>query len=140
MIFWDSSAVVPLLVKQAATVKLQARLEEDSSMVVWWMTDSECFSALARLEREQALDQKGFSTALARLNTLVGAWQVVAPVEAIKQEVRRILRVHPLRCADAHQLAGAVLASEKAPSSLTFCTLDERLGLAASKEGFNVVL
>jgi hypothetical protein len=47
--------------------------------------------------------------------------------------------VHALRAADALQLAAAYLAAERRPSSLEFLTLDERLGAAASKEGFVVI-
>jgi len=139
MRFWDSSAIVPLLVDQPATAGQQALLKADSSMIVWWMSESECFSALARLEREGALNNKGFLEAAARLDALSTNWLVVSAIEAVKQEVRRILRVHPLRCADAFQLAAATIASERAPSSLCLVTLDERLALAASKEGFETL-
>jgi predicted nucleic acid-binding protein len=46
--------------------------------------------------------------------------------------------VHPLRAADAFQLAAAYVAAEQRPSSLTIVTLDERLASAARKEGFAV--
>jgi hypothetical protein len=46
------------------------------------------------------------------------------------------LRVHPLRAADALQLAAAFIAAERRPSSLEVVTLDDRLAAAARKEGF----
>jgi prevent-host-death family protein len=49
---------------------------------------------------------------------------------------RRFLRVHPLRAADALQLAAAFVAAEGRPSSLEVVTLDGRLGADARKEGF----
>jgi hypothetical protein len=49
------------------------------------------------------------------------------------------LRVHPLRAADALQLAAAIVASEDQPASLPFVTLDDRLGQAAQREGFTVI-
>ena len=49
---------------------------------------------------------------------------------------QRLLRLHPLRAADALQLAAAVVASEHEPRSLDFVCLDERLAAAASREGF----
>jgi predicted nucleic acid-binding protein len=51
----------------------------------------------------------------------------------------RLLRVHPLRAADALQLAAAIIAAEDDPRSLPFVTLDDRLALAAEREGFPVV-
>jgi predicted nucleic acid-binding protein len=46
------------------------------------------------------------------------------------------MRVHPLRSADALQLAAAFVAAETRPATLAFLTLDERLAEAARKEGF----
>jgi hypothetical protein len=46
--------------------------------------------------------------------------------------------VHPLRAADALQLAAAFAAAERRPASLAIVTLDERLANAARKEGFAV--
>jgi predicted nucleic acid-binding protein len=47
--------------------------------------------------------------------------------------------VHPLRTADALQLAAAFVAAEQRPSSLEVVTLDDRLAAAARKEGFQLV-
>jgi hypothetical protein len=46
------------------------------------------------------------------------------------------LRVHPLRAADALQLAAAYIAAERRPSSLELVILDDRLAAAARREGF----
>jgi hypothetical protein len=51
----------------------------------------------------------------------------------------RFLRVHPLRAADALQLAAAFMAAERRPASLQVVTLDERLADAARREGFALV-
>jgi len=65
--FWDSSAVVPLLVAEAARARMLALLESDPVMVVWWGTPVECTSAIARREREGALTINAASAALERL-------------------------------------------------------------------------
>jgi hypothetical protein len=57
----------------------------------------------------------------------------------IRENAVRFLRLHPLRAADALQLAAAFLAAERRPSSLEIVTLDERLADAAGKEGFELV-
>jgi hypothetical protein len=49
-----------------------------------------------------------------------------------------MLRVHPLRAADALQLAAATIAAERDPPSLEVVSLDERLNEAATKEGFRL--
>ena len=51
----------------------------------------------------------------------------------------RLLRVHPLRGADALQLGAALVWADGAPSGLVLHTLDRRLALAAEREGFRVV-
>ena len=51
----------------------------------------------------------------------------------------RFLRVHPLRAADALQLAAAFAAAECRPAPLEVVTLDERLAAAAQREGFPLV-
>jgi predicted nucleic acid-binding protein len=52
----------------------------------------------------------------------------------------RLLRVHPLRAADALQLAAALVGSAENPSSLPFVSADPRLNEAARKEGFRLLV
>ena len=51
MKFWDASAIVPLLVAEESTRRLQTLAAEDSAMLVWWGSTVECISALARTLR-----------------------------------------------------------------------------------------
>jgi predicted nucleic acid-binding protein len=137
--FWDASAIVPLLVSEPATDAVLSLLEGDPEVLVWWGTPVECVSALARREREGALSSAGAGAAVERLRQLAGAWQEVLAVDAIRTVAQRLLRVHPLRAADALQLAAAVVASEHEAASLPFVCLDERLADAAAREGFPIV-
>ena len=70
MRFWDASAIVPLLVAEASTRRLQALAAKDSAMLVWWGSEVECVSALARLERDGALGPPAVALALDRLSAL----------------------------------------------------------------------
>jgi hypothetical protein len=47
--------------------------------------------------------------------------------------------VHEIRTADAFQLAAALAASDEEPETIPVVTLDERLALAARREGFPVL-
>ena len=105
-------------------------------MLVWWGTEIECVSALARLERDGALDLQALAGALDRLRRIASAWHEIDPSDSLREAAIRFLRVHALRSADAVQLAAAYLAAERRPASLELVTLDERLALAAGKEGF----
>ena len=100
MRFWDSSAVVPLLVEETATRWLLGLYRGDPQILAWWGTDIECVSALARLERSGALPSAVTSDALSRLKALKAGWQEVQAVEAVRETAIRLLRVHELRAAD----------------------------------------
>ncbi len=139
MRFWDASAIVPLLVHEPATRRIQAIAQRDLDMLVWWGSQVECAWALARLERAGALDQKRAGFAFSRLTELADGWHEVEPNEIVRENAIRFLRVHPLRAADALQLGAAFAAAERRPSSLQVITLDERLADAARKEGFVLV-
>ncbi len=138
MRFWDSSAIVPLLVRDGPTEAMRVLGQEDPQMLVWWATEVECVSATARLERQGDLTSDGTLAALERLDALASAWSEVQPLTAVRRAARRLLRVHSLRAADALQLAAAVVASEGHPASLEIVTLDDRLTEAARREGFVV--
>ena len=51
----------------------------------------------------------------------------------------RLLRIHPLRAADALQLGAALVAAREDPSSLALVTSDDQLKQAAEREGFLVL-
>ena len=108
-------------------------------MLVWWGSEVECVSALAHLERAAALDAKGTALASNRLTELANGWHEIEPGEIVRESATRFLRVHPLRAADALQLAAAFIAAERRPASLQVVTLDESLADAARKEGFALV-
>ena len=139
MKFWDASAIVPSVVAEPTTKAVQGLATKDPVMLVWWATEVECASAIARLERDGALDESTVTQALDRLKQLAAGWHEVDPSDAIREAAVRFLRVHPLRAADALQLAAAFIAAERRPSSLELVTLDARLAIAARKEGFVVI-
>ncbi len=138
MKFWDASAIVPLVVAQRHSRPLQSILAKDPSMMVWWTTGIECVSALARLEREGS-PASALRESFGRLKEFAASWQEIDPSDDLRETATRLLRVHPLRTADALQLAAAFVAASGRPSSLDFVALDERLTTAAQKEGFAVI-
>lgn len=139
MRFWDASAIVPLLTAEPSTKALQRLATANRAMLVWWATEVECASAVARLERDGDLDGSDVVAAFARLKGLAANWHEVEPADAVREAAIRFLRVHMLRAADALQLAAAFVAAERRPSSLELITLDERLAAAAHKEGFVLI-
>ena len=138
MRFWDSSAVVPLLVTQAASPQTDRWFIDDSSIAIWTLTPVELISALRRLVREGSLEERDARAAEARARQLAEASHVVVDVESVKERAARLLRVHPLRAADALQLAAALEWAGDSPTQRILYTFDRRLGLAALSEGFRV--
>jgi len=136
MKFWDSSALVPLFAAERRTRAVQALYGRDPEVVVWWGTQAECASAIARLERDGALSLSDAVESFSRLDALAPSWMQIDPSDEIRESARRFLRVHPLRAADALQLAAALVAAERRPPTLTLVTCDDRLRDAAGKEGF----
>ncbi len=139
MKFWDSSAIIPLLVRETASDWVRGIVSEDADMLVWWGTPVECTSAVARRERDETLDSETAALALDRLRVLVPSWTEVQPSERVRSTAQRVLRVHALRAADALQLAAAIVAAGDERASLEVVCLDRRLTLAARREGFHVI-
>jgi predicted nucleic acid-binding protein len=137
MKYWDSSAVIPLLVPEVMSGSTQKLFGADPIMVAWWATEIECTSAIARRQRQGRLPEEVALEAFRRLNALRAGWHEVEPSDEIRETAKRLLRVHDLRTADALQLAAALFVSEARPSTLKFISFDERLLAAAQREGFD---
>lgn len=139
MRFWDSSALVPLCVQEPSSAAVVALIRDDPGIAVWWATQVECASALARLEREGSLNAANAAQAFDRLDRLAASWFQVEPVDEMREVARRLLRVHHLRAADALQLAAAYVVAERRPPTLEVVTLDDRVADAGAREGFVLV-
>ena len=108
--FWDSSAVVPLLVAEAQSATLTALLSSDREPTLWWGSPVECLSALYGRHRQQPLPQATLAGSLDRLRALVEHLDTVIPSDDVRRRAGRLVAIHPLSAADALQLgAGAHL-------------------------------
>lgn len=138
MKFWDSSAIVPLCIRQPASERAAALYASDPGMVVWWATPVECASAFARLVRDDILDSDANQRALRVLSDIQDRSFEVQPILPVRALAGRLLRVHPLRAGAALQLAAALEWSDN-PLEDSFVTFDDRLAEAARVEGFEVL-
>lgn len=139
MIFWDSSALVTLLVKEQDTARRFEQLRSDPAMAVWWASPVECESAIQRRVRESALKASDARLARARLTELTRAWHEVAPTDDVRRLAVRLLRTHPLRTADALQLAAAITLANAGLPNLKFASADDQLNEAAETENLIVL-
>jgi predicted nucleic acid-binding protein len=133
--FWDASALVPLILEQPRTARARELLAEDKELVVWWGSPIECASAISRLHRDGRLTSAEVARARALLLALKASWFEVQAGDAVREQAFRILRLHPLRAADALQLAAAMEWAGSPPDG-NFISFDERLSAAAQREGF----
>jgi uncharacterized protein len=138
MRFWDSSAIIPLCVAERHTDTARALAEADGHLVVWWGTPVECQSAFSRLSRDGIVTERERGILSETLRQLGDAWTEVAPLEQVRHVAERLLRMHPLRAADALQLAAALTWAGQTPRGQFFVCFDQRLREAARREGFAV--
>ena len=139
MSYWDSSAIAPILVDEPMSHQLRRLAADDSRITTWWGTAVECASAVGRRERTGALDPEGAAESIATLDRLAREWLEAPPTPSLRTDAQRLVRVHDLRAGDAFQLAAARVAADGDPHTVPFVTLDDRLALAASREGFPVL-
>lgn len=139
MIFWDTSAVIPLVIDEPTTGRLREVWQRDPGMVVWWGTSVECASALARVGRDGVVPDKDVDVARALLQTIASSWTEVLPTDGVREHAGRILLRHPLRAVDALQIGAAMVWANDRPRGHPFCTRDARLAEVARLEGFKVV-
>lgn len=139
MRFWDTSALVPLIVAEPDTPRAERWLRTDPDVVIWTLTRVELLSALARRRREHPKEARRLLQARREFLAAWDQWSEVTAVEAVRRHAERLVESHPLRAADALQLGAAIVAADHAPSTLTFVTLDQRQADAAEREGFRVL-
>ena len=139
MKFWDSSAILPLIVPENATEMVKEIAAGDCSLVYWWGTPVECCSAFARLRREGYLTIAIEQACRAQLNDMVEYWAEVEPSSEVRACARRLLLRHALRAADSLQLAAALIWIGLQAEGAEFVCLDKRLRDAAAAEGFTVL-
>ena len=138
MRFWDSSAIVPLVVEEASSALLLSLYRSDTTVLVWALTSTEVTSALCRRHREGVLDLIQLQASEERLRRLREDWTETQDLDPVRQRAERLLHVHPLTAADSLQLAAALVATEERPQRFPFVTLDGQLSEAAAREGFRI--
>ena len=138
MRFWDSSAIIPLIVIEDQSQYCINAFKADNEIMVWTMSKIEVFSALCRRFREDSLNEKTFDLAKTRMNDLFDIVFEIVALSKVKDRALRLLQVHTLRAADAMQLASILVATQEDTSKLPIMCFDDRLKQAAKREGFIV--
>jgi predicted nucleic acid-binding protein len=139
MKFWDSSAILPLLLDEPETPAVKQLLAQDADIVLWWATPVECISGLCRLRREGKIENRALAQLIADLDDLLLEADGIEPSNPVRDAAAKLLRIHALVAADALQLAAAFLWAGRKPAQRQFVSLDRKLREAAAAEGFHVL-
>jgi predicted nucleic acid-binding protein len=135
--FWDTSALIPLCIVQPQSPRAEV-LYAQYGIVAWWATEVEIRSGLTRLRRMGSIPPKQFLAGKRLAEQLIRDWLPVHESPSIVPSACRLLELHPLRAADALQMAAALEACEHNPLGFAFITADQRLADAARQTGFSV--
>lgn len=136
--FWDTSAIIPVLLPEPRSAALTEALAADREVTVWWGTPVECLSALYRRHRDSPVPAPLLTEALSRLRALVEDADTVSPTDEVRRRAGRLVAAHPLRASDALQLGAALVWCEEQSHGEVFVCLDDRLREAARREGFSL--
>ena len=134
--FWDTSALVPLCVRQGMTPRAIA-LYKIHDAVVWWAAPVEIASALARLVRMKQLNSSDWTKARKLGKRLADSWSVIQPSDTLRAKSIDLVERFDLRSADSFQLAAAWTWCEGAAQGRIFLTADQKLREAALLSGFD---
>lgn len=120
MRFWDTSALLALVVTEPETARAERWLRADPGVLVWTLTRVELLSALARRRREEPAMARRIVGARADVLSAWERWTEVTALEPVRRYAERLVETHTLRAGDALQLAAAIVAAEERPDSIEF--------------------
>jgi predicted nucleic acid-binding protein len=137
--FWDTSAIVPLLVEEPHTPRMLVLASDPVARALWWGTPVEVRAALCPRERAREITGQLVHESLHAFRAFAQAAREVSTTLGLRNRAERLVRVHPLRAADSLQLAAALMVADSDLSSVEFVCLDERLRQTATREGLRLL-
>jgi predicted nucleic acid-binding protein len=138
MLFWDSSALFPLVVRELHTSRASAIFMSDRRILASFITPIELSSAIWRRRHHKSLTAEQGLRADHDFAALSYSWISVGDTDDVIATAISVVSRHALRTGDALQLAAAVVARDEV-GEFDFVTFDRRLAVAARAEGFSVV-
>ena len=136
IVYFDTSFLVKIYAVEDDSEAAQTMMSAASAIVTSVVSYAELCSAMARKRREGGLDETAYQSALRAFQT---DWDGIEKVAVSEETARRagdLARKHSLRGFDAIHLASALwISSGIKGGKLTFATADNRLALAAAREG-----
>ena len=125
--------------REPASAKVEPLLQRDPEMAFWWGAPLEWWEALLSAQRRQTISAADLQRAREVLDHLRVRGFEVQPTEDLRSRALRLLSVHPLKAADALELAAALIWCRERTQGAGFVSLHPPLRLAAAMEGFRVL-
>ena len=142
MYYVDTSAVVKRFVNERGTPWMQAFSVPPTIFFTASLTFVELMSTFNRRQRDGSIDSTVYADLMRDLTIQWATYTVIRLTNTILSKTRPLLERHPLRAADAIQLASALQANAPLVAAglppLTFLSADDRLLLAAHAEGLPI--
>lgn len=138
MRFWDSSALVPLVLIETRSADMERLLLQDGDIVSADIAPIEVTSALWRRKHRNELTVAEIHDAERLFANISRSWRPIGQSDEVVDRSLHLLSRHHLRTLDAIQLATALVFAGN-DRSLPIVTLDHRLSAAARAEGFAVL-
>ena len=137
--FWDTSALLPLILDEESSDTVANLLRQDTDITVWWGTRAECAVAISRLRWNGELDEEREESTREVLDVVAETWIEIRPTDDLRLLGTLLSRYHLLKTADCFQLASALRWCEGGTTGFAFVCLDRQLRQAARKDGFTVL-
>ena len=136
--YFDASALVKRYVRERGTVTVR-RLLASGVIATSRLSEVEISSGIARRSREGSFTNRTRDRMIAALQADLPALAIVEVIPEITADARALLVRHPLRAADAIQLASCLYLQRQLGEPVPFVAFDQRLLTAAEGEGLAVV-
>lgn len=116
------------------------QLRRESTGSISRLAEVELVSALARRHREGSISAEALESLLKRSAEELAGAVLVQMNDAVLSRARALLLRHPLRTADAMQLASCLELRDLLQQPVQFLAFDQRLNEAAAREGLRLAL
>jgi predicted nucleic acid-binding protein len=133
--YFDTSAIIPLIVDEPASVDSERVWNEADRVVGVRLLYAEARAALARAERMGRVDGRQLGRAIDELDALVDAVDFVEVTDQLVRVAGQLAEDHALRGYDAVHLAAALSVAD---DDLVLVTGDRELAAAALDLGLGV--
>lgn len=134
VIYWDSSAIISALFKDAKSRKAKRFAEQDALHVLTTLSYAEVSAVIYRMKREHVLTEVLSQSAVEVLDR--GPWLRIS-ISPAWPLIHKLARKHSLRGTDLWHLAAALTLKNEF-SEIMLLTFDQRLRAASEEAGLNV--